>query len=93
MLANSLVALDRAHLIHPVASWRGHEAAGVVVLEEWEHAVAGMPYEDAERSIQLSNVVANLGGGQGAKCECIFLLESLRSLNLAAKLPHELVVY
>ena len=28
MLANSLVALDRAHLIHPVASWRGHEARG-----------------------------------------------------------------
>ncbi|QCK87879.1 aspartate aminotransferase family protein [Phreatobacter aquaticus] len=32
MLANSLVELDRAHLIHPVASWRGHEAAGVRVL-------------------------------------------------------------
>lgn len=32
MLANSLVALDRAHLVHPVASWRGHEAAGVRVL-------------------------------------------------------------
>ena len=27
MLANSLIELDRAHLIHPVASWRGHEAA------------------------------------------------------------------
>jgi putrescine aminotransferase len=32
MLANSLVELDRAHLIHPVASWRGHEQAGVRVL-------------------------------------------------------------
>ncbi|ABL73024.1 MULTISPECIES: aspartate aminotransferase family protein [Paracoccus] len=32
MLANSLVELDRAHLIHPVASWRGHEAAGVRLL-------------------------------------------------------------
>jgi putrescine---pyruvate transaminase len=32
MLANSLVELDRAHLIHPVASWRGHERAGVRVL-------------------------------------------------------------
>ncbi|MHC2626179.1 putrescine aminotransferase [Bradyrhizobium huanghuaihaiense] len=32
MLSNSLVELDRAHLIHPVASYRGHEAAGVKVL-------------------------------------------------------------
>ena len=32
MLANSLVELDRAHLIHPVASWRGHEAEGVRLL-------------------------------------------------------------
>jgi 4-aminobutyrate--pyruvate transaminase len=29
----SLQALDRAHLIHPVTSWRGHEARGVTVLE------------------------------------------------------------
>ncbi|SRR6266480_4016243 len=33
MLSNSLVELDRAHLIHPVASYRGHEAAGVRVLK------------------------------------------------------------
>jgi putrescine aminotransferase len=32
MLANSLVELDRAHLVHPVASWRGHEATGVRLL-------------------------------------------------------------
>jgi adenosylmethionine-8-amino-7-oxononanoate aminotransferase len=32
MLANSLIELDRAHLIHPVASWRGHEAAGARLL-------------------------------------------------------------
>ncbi|HEX9856757.1 MAG TPA: aspartate aminotransferase family protein [Paracoccaceae bacterium] len=32
MLSNSLVELDRAHLIHPVASWRGHEKAGVRLL-------------------------------------------------------------
>jgi len=25
MYSNSLVELDRAHLIHPVASYRGHE--------------------------------------------------------------------
>ncbi len=33
MLANSLVELDRAHLIHPVASYRGHESLGVRVLK------------------------------------------------------------
>lgn len=32
MLSNSLIELDRAHLIHPVASWRGHEKAGVRVI-------------------------------------------------------------
>ncbi|UPG74734.1 aspartate aminotransferase family protein (plasmid) [Roseomonas gilardii subsp. gilardii] len=32
MLSNSLVELDRAHLVHPVASYRGHEKAGVRVL-------------------------------------------------------------
>ncbi len=31
-LAESLVALDRAHLIHPVANWRGHEERGATVL-------------------------------------------------------------
>lgn len=33
MLSNSLIELDRAHLIHPVASYRGHEKAGVRVLK------------------------------------------------------------
>lgn len=32
MFANSLIELDRAHWVHPVASWRGHEQAGVRVL-------------------------------------------------------------
>jgi putrescine---pyruvate transaminase len=32
MLSNSLIELDRAHLVHPVASYRGHEKAGVRVL-------------------------------------------------------------
>lgn len=32
MSSNSLVELDRAHLVHPVASWRGHEKAGVRIL-------------------------------------------------------------
>lgn len=33
MLANSLIELDRAHLIHPVSSYRGHEQLGVRVLK------------------------------------------------------------
>jgi adenosylmethionine-8-amino-7-oxononanoate aminotransferase len=32
MYSNSLIELDRAHLIHPVASYRGHERLGVRVL-------------------------------------------------------------
>lgn len=38
MLSNSLIELDRAHLIHPVASWRGHEKAGVRVIASAEGA-------------------------------------------------------
>ena len=33
MLSNSLVELDRAHLVHPAMSYRGHEAAGVRILK------------------------------------------------------------
>jgi putrescine---pyruvate transaminase len=33
MLSNSLIELDRAHLVHPVASYRGHEKSGVRILK------------------------------------------------------------
>ncbi|MDP0927177.1 aspartate aminotransferase family protein [Paracoccus onubensis] len=33
MLSNSLVELDRRHLVHPVSSFRGHEARGVRLLQ------------------------------------------------------------
>lgn len=33
MLSNSLIELDRAHLVHPVSSFRGHEKLGVRVLQ------------------------------------------------------------
>lgn len=33
MLSNSLQELDKAHLVHPVSSWRGHEARGVKILK------------------------------------------------------------
>jgi len=32
MLTNSLIELDRRHLVHPVSSFRGHEARGVRLL-------------------------------------------------------------
>ncbi|WP_315720857.1 MULTISPECIES: aspartate aminotransferase family protein [unclassified Bradyrhizobium] len=39
MLSNSLIELDRAHLVHPVASYRGHEASGARVLASAKGAV------------------------------------------------------
>lgn len=38
MLSNSLIELDRAHLVHPVSSFRSHEAAGVRVLKSGKGA-------------------------------------------------------
>lgn len=39
MLSNSLIELDRAHLVHPVSSFRSHEAAGVRVLKSGKGAI------------------------------------------------------
>ncbi|MFU8864536.1 MAG: aspartate aminotransferase family protein [Rhodobacterales bacterium] len=39
MLTNSLVELDRRHLVHPVSSFRGHEARGVRLLQSGKGAV------------------------------------------------------
>ena len=44
MLSNSLIELDRAHLIHPVSSFRGHEARGVRLLS----SARGATVTDAE---------------------------------------------
>lgn len=44
MLTNSLVELDRQHLVHPVSSFRGHEARGVRVLQ----SAKGATVTDAE---------------------------------------------
>jgi len=38
MLYNSLQELDKAHLVHPVSSWRGHEASGVKILKSGKGA-------------------------------------------------------
>ncbi|WP_138470672.1 aspartate aminotransferase family protein [Poseidonocella sp. HB161398] len=44
MLSNSLVELDRRHLIHPVSSFRGHESRGVRLLS----SAKGAQVTDAE---------------------------------------------
>jgi adenosylmethionine-8-amino-7-oxononanoate aminotransferase len=44
MLTNSLAELDRQHLLHPVSSFRGHEARGVRVLR----SASGATVTDAE---------------------------------------------
>ena len=44
MLTNSLVELDRQHLVHPVSSFEGHEARGVRVLT----SAKGARVRDAE---------------------------------------------
>src|ERR1700724_3548843 len=38
MLRNSLIEHDRAHLVHPVSSYSGHEQAGVRVLKSGKGA-------------------------------------------------------
>lgn len=38
MASNSLIEKDRAHWVHPVASWTGHEARGATVLASGEGA-------------------------------------------------------
>jgi adenosylmethionine-8-amino-7-oxononanoate aminotransferase len=38
MLSNSLIELDRAHLVHPVASYRTHEKVGVRVIKSGKGA-------------------------------------------------------
>ncbi|RVU15635.1 aspartate aminotransferase family protein [Methylobacterium oryzihabitans] len=48
MLSNSLIELDRAHLVHPVASYRGHERMGVRVLRSAKGATVT---DDAGRTL------------------------------------------
>jgi adenosylmethionine-8-amino-7-oxononanoate aminotransferase len=64
MLLNSLVELDRDHLIHPVVSWRGHEQRGVTILQSGE----GAYLKDAEGNTLLDGFAGlwcvNVGYGQ-----------------------------
>ncbi|MFC5523317.1 aspartate aminotransferase family protein [Polaromonas jejuensis] len=57
---SSLIDLDRAHLIHPVAPWRKHEQRGVTVLESghgaWLKDAAGNELLDAFAGLWCVNV-------------------------------------
>src|SRR5688500_2245869 len=59
-LDSSLVALDRAHLIHPVANWRGHEQRGATVLRSgrgaWLRDAAGRELLDAFAGLWCVNI-------------------------------------
>lgn len=57
---SSLVALDRAHLIHPVANWRGHEKRGATVLRSgrgaWLRDAQGRELLDAFAGLWCVNI-------------------------------------
>jgi adenosylmethionine-8-amino-7-oxononanoate aminotransferase len=57
---SSLVALDRAHLIHPVANWRGHEQRGATVLRAgkgaWLRDAQGRELLDAFAGLWCVNI-------------------------------------
>ena len=81
MLTNSLVELDRQHLIHPVSSFRGHEARGVRVLTSARGAIV----TDAEGRQLLDGFAGlwcvNAGYGQESVVEAA--AEQMRRLPYA----------
>lgn len=64
MIANSLVELDRQHLVHPVISYRRHEQRGATVLK----SASGVRLTDAEGKQYLDGFAGlwcvNVGYGQ-----------------------------
>jgi len=59
-LNDSLVALDRAHLVHPVANWRAHEQRGATVLQSgrgaWLRDAEGRELLDAFSGLWCVNI-------------------------------------
>jgi len=57
---SQLLALDRAHLIHPVANWRGHEQRGATVLRSgrgaWLRDANGRELLDAFAGLWCVNI-------------------------------------
>lgn len=79
--APDLVDSDRAHLIHPVTSFRGHEARGVTILESGK----GMFLTDAEGRTLIDAFAGlwcvNVGYGQESIVEAA--AEQMRKLPYA----------
>lgn len=99
MLVNSLIELDRAHLVHPVTSYRSHEATGVRVLK----SATGATVTDASGHTLLDGFAGlwcvNAGYGQESIVEAAakqlrelpystayFGLGSEQAIRLAARL-------
>jgi adenosylmethionine-8-amino-7-oxononanoate aminotransferase len=78
--SNALAALDRAHLVHPVAAWRQHEERGPLVLStgrgSWLTDVHGRELLDAFAGLWCVNV----GYGQESVVEA--------ATNQLRKLPY-----
>lgn len=81
MLSNSLVELDRAHLIHPVASYRGHEKAGVRIIR----SAKGATITDSEGNTVIDGFAGlwcvNAGYGQESIVQAA--AEQMRNLPYA----------
>ncbi|RWP32006.1 aspartate aminotransferase family protein [Mesorhizobium sp.] len=81
MLANSLIELDRAHLVHPFSCYRNHEETGVRVLK----SAKGATVTDASGKTLLDGFAGlwcvNIGYGQESVVEAA--AKQLRELPYA----------
>lgn len=81
MLANSLIELDRAHLVHPFSCYRSHEETGVRVLK----SAKGATVTDASGKTLLDGFAGlwcvNIGYGQESVIEAA--AKQLRELPYA----------
>ena len=81
MLANSLIELDRAHLVHPFSSYRSHEETGVRVLK----SAKGATVTEASGKTLLDGFAGlwcvNIGYGQESVVEAA--AKQLRELPYA----------
>lgn len=86
LLNRSLVEIDRDHLIHPVASFRGHERHGARILESGQ----GMWLKDADGRDVLDAFAGlwcvNVGYGQESVVEAA--MEQMRKLPYATGYFH-----
>ncbi|MEP6875499.1 MAG: aminotransferase class III-fold pyridoxal phosphate-dependent enzyme, partial [Burkholderiales bacterium] len=83
---DALIALDRDHLIHPVAPWRKHEERGVTVLESghgsWLKDAAGRELLDAFAGLWCVNI------GYGHESVVQAAAEQMRKLPYATGYFH-----